>query len=198
MFYLFDKTRWSILYAIIWFVLFTALPQPTYQGRSAIVQLTAEDLRDIQHNNYQVSEITEIAHDKKDKRKEKADNDQYWVIFFYVPWSNACRNFESTVAKTSLIYTTPEVRFGKVDLEQYPTLAEEYNISLSPTSLDLPTLILLKNCKEISRLPQKIRDGSNEDLNRIKSKTLRDVKVTWDRLGWDRSMVILSYQDFYI
>ncbi|CAG8588745.1 9932_t:CDS:2 [Cetraspora pellucida] len=186
MFYLFSKTRWSILYAIIWLVLFTALPQPTYQGRSAIVQLTAEDLRDIQHNNYQVS----------DKRKEKADNDQYWVIFFYVPWSNACRNFESTVAKTSLIYTTPEVRFGKVDLEQYPTLAEEYNISLSPASLDLPTLILLKNCKEISRLPQKIRDGSNEDLNRIKSKTLRDVKVTWDRLGWDRSMVIIIISRF--
>ncbi|CAG8815420.1 20616_t:CDS:2, partial [Dentiscutata erythropus] len=83
---------------------------------------------------------------------------------------------------------TSNVRFGKVDLEQYPALAEEYNISLLPTSLDLPTLILLKNGKEISRLPQKIRDGTDEDLNKIKIKPLRDVKATWDRLGWDRSM----------
>ncbi|CAG8550931.1 25528_t:CDS:2 [Racocetra persica] len=107
------------------------------------------------------------------------------VLFAALPQpTDACRNFEPTVAKTSLIYTTPDVCFGKVDLDQYPMLAEEYDISLSPTSLDLPTLILLKNGKEISRLPQRI----TEDLDRIKSKTLRDVKDTWDRLGWDRSM----------
>ncbi|CAG8717597.1 15500_t:CDS:2 [Gigaspora margarita] len=191
MFYLFGKTLWSIIYVIIWVVLFAALPQPTYQGRSEIIGLTTEDLRDIQYNNFKVpkiTEITETTHDGKDKKKETTDNDQYWVILFYVLWSNPCRNFESTVAKTSLKYATSNVHFGKIDLEQYPALAEEYNISLSPTSLDLPTLILLKDGKEISRLPQKIRDGSNEDLDKIKSKTLRNAKVTWDRLGWDRSM----------
>ncbi|CAG8597367.1 hypothetical protein C2G38_636350 [Gigaspora rosea] len=191
MFYLFGKTLWSTVYVIIWVVLFATLPQPTYQGRSEIIGLTTEDLRDIQYNNFKVpkiTEITETTHDRKDKKKETTDNDQYWVIFFYVLWSNPCRNFESTVAKTSLKFTTSNIHFGKIDLEQYPALAEEYNISLSPTSLDLPTLILLKNGKEISRLPKKIGDGSNEDLDKIKSKTLRNAKVTWDRLGWDRSM----------
>ncbi|CAG8499107.1 2784_t:CDS:2, partial [Scutellospora calospora] len=191
--YLIGKTTWSIIYIIIWGGLFAILPQPTYQGRSEIIELTDEDLHDIQHNNYRVSKISEIT--SNEKNKGKTEKDQYWVIFFYVLWSNACRNFESTVAKTSLKYTTSNVRFGKADLERYPALAEEHNISLSPTSLDLPMLILFKNGKEISRLPQKI-DESNDDLNRIKSKALRDVKVTWDRLGWDRSMTFTGLETY--
>ncbi|CAG8458484.1 1020_t:CDS:2 [Acaulospora colombiana] len=171
----------------MWGALFIVLPQPTYRGSTKIVELTPEDLDNIQGNNFQVPKIVELEDDEvKDKGKTKED--RYWVIFFYVTWSNVCRNFESTVAKASLKYTTSNIHFGKIDLETSPKLAEDYNISLSPTSLDLPTLILFKNGKENGRLPQKVRDGTDADLDRIKSQTLRSAKVTWDRLGWDRSM----------
>src|SRR6266496_5081669 len=88
-----------------------------------------------------------------------------------------------------LRYTTSEVHFGKIDLDLYQSLAEEYEISLSSTSLDLPALILLKNGKENGRLPKRIKD--DEQLDQIKSQKLRNVKETWDRLGWDRSMVCM-------
>jgi len=96
-------------------------------------------------------------------------------------------------------YTSPSLRFGKIDLDLYPALSTDYSVSLSPTSLDLPTLVLLKNGREIRRLPVKSEEyktgEGSEDKTGMgarkvsKSKTLRNVKETWDRLGWDRSLV---------
>ena len=37
---------------------------------------------------------------KSEKKGE--EEEEYWIIFCYVPWSNVCRNFEPTVAETSL------------------------------------------------------------------------------------------------
>lgn len=74
-------------------------------------------------------------------------------------------------------------------MDLYTNVAEEYEISLSTTSLDLPALILLKNGKENGRLPKRGKD--NEQLDQIKNQRLRNVKETWDRLGWDRSMVCI-------
>jgi len=88
------------------------------------------------------------------------------------------------------------VHFGKLDVERWPTLAKEYEVSLSPTSLDLPTLILFKNGKEIKRLPDKTGGADNEELKKIKSQLLKNTKTTWDRLGWDRSMVSLVLMRF--
>jgi len=88
-------------------------------------------------------------------------------------------------------YTSPALRFGKIDLDLYPSLSTDYSVSLSPTSLDLPTVVLLKNGREIKRLPVKSEEyGTGEGTGeRSKNKTLRNVKETWDRLGWDRSLV---------
>lgn len=74
-------------------------------------------------------------------------------------------------------------------MDLYTNVAEEYEISLSAASLDLPALILLKNGKENGRLPKRGKD--NEQLEQIKNQRLRNVKETWDRLGWDRSMVCI-------
>ncbi|CAB5395664.1 unnamed protein product [Rhizophagus irregularis] len=64
---------------------------------------------------------------------------------------------------------------------------EIYNIEcLFCRKSRLPALILLKNGKENGRLPKRGKD--NEQLEQIKNQRLRNVKETWDRLGWDRSM----------
>ncbi|GES77094.1 thioredoxin-related transmembrane protein 2 homolog [Rhizophagus clarus] len=158
MFYVFGKTLWAVLYAIAMGVLFVVLPQPRYQGPTKIIELSDQDLFDIKHNKFR-------------KFEEHITSEKV---------------FEVTVAKISMKYTTSEVHFGKIDLDLYPNVAEEYEISLSPTSLDLPALILLKNGKESGRLPKRGKD--NEQLDQIKNQKLRNVKETWDRLGWDRSM----------
>lgn len=40
-----------------------------------------------------------------------------------------------------------------MDVTQYPELANEYNIAVSTTSAQLPTLILFQQAKETKRLP---------------------------------------------
>ncbi|RIA97736.1 hypothetical protein C1645_813799 [Glomus cerebriforme] len=182
MFYLYGKTLWAVLYAIAMGVFFVVFPQPPYQGPTKIFELSDQDLLNIRHNKFH--ELDE--NDKKsEKGKGKEQVDQYWIIFFYTTWSKTCEVFEFTVAKTSVKYTSSEVHFGKIALDLYPSVAEEYEISLSPTSLDLPALILLKNGRETGRLPKRVED---EQLGQIKNQRLRNAKVTWDRLGWDRSM----------
>ncbi|CAI2181965.1 16146_t:CDS:2 [Funneliformis geosporum] len=194
MLYLFDKKLWAILYAISWSALFVVLPQPSYQGPTKIIELSEQDLNEIKRGGYELHKFKEITDEEHDKIKKsengkgKEQVDQHWIIFFHVTWSPVCRTFESTVAKTSVKYTTTDVHFGKIDLDFYPNLAQEYEISLSPTSLDLPALIYFKNGRENARLPKSFKDGDDVQLDQIKNKTLKSAKVTWDRLGWDRSM----------
>jgi len=76
-------------------------------------------------------------------------------------------------------------------LDLYPNLAQEYELSLSPMSLDLPALVYLRNGIENGRLPKKVKHDDDAQLDQIKSPTLKNAKATWDRLGWDRSMVCI-------
>ncbi|KAG9294274.1 hypothetical protein G9A89_021633 [Geosiphon pyriformis] len=202
LFYMYGKTAYTIIYCVIWGGLFAVLPQPNYHGPTKIIELSGDDLYEMERNEFKNPKIIELSSKEiSDQNKEKTTDkinetsiDQYWVIFFYATWSPACLNFESTLAKTSLKYTTNDIHFGKINIEQYSKLADEFEISVSPTSLDLPTLILFKNGKEIKRLPQKSGDSQdNEEFEKIKSQTLRTAKATWDRLGWDRSMVSLLF-----
>ncbi|CAJ0767802.1 8201_t:CDS:2 [Entrophospora sp. SA101] len=123
---------------------------------------------------------------RKKKNKIEEENEEYWIIFCYVSWSNVCRNFEPVVAETSL----KNINFAKIDLEKYPAVADEYNISLSPSNFDIPTLLLLKNGDLISRLPQDPDTiiNQNDQMKQLKSPLIKNIKVTWDRLGWGRDM----------
>ncbi|CAG8553483.1 4317_t:CDS:2 [Diversispora eburnea] len=130
------------------------------------------------------------------KFKSSSNAEEFLSIFFvYGKFLNLVMFYWYGKTLWTVLYAIiwGHVHFGKIDLDCYEDVSQKLDISLSPTSLDLPTLILFKNGKEIGRLPQKIRDGSNEDLDKIKNKTLRNAKVTWDRLGWDRSTVNINF-----
>ncbi|CAG8498794.1 13965_t:CDS:1, partial [Acaulospora colombiana] len=58
---------------------------------------------------------------------------------------------EAKKMEKNVAHKSSNIHFGKIDLETSPKLAEDYDISLSTTSLDLPTLILFKNGKENGR-----------------------------------------------
>ncbi|CAJ0855800.1 9463_t:CDS:2, partial [Entrophospora sp. SA101] len=131
-------------------------------------------------------EVSQSSKLRKKKNKIEEENEEYWIIFCYVSWSNVCRNFEPVVAETSL----KNINFAKIDLEKYPAVADEYNISLSPSNFDIPTLLLLKNGDLISRLPQDPDTiiNQNDQMKQLKSPLIKNIKVTWDRLGWGRDM----------
>lgn len=52
------------------------------------------------------------------------------------------------------------MQFGKVDANKFSELATEYNIAISTTSWQLPTLILFQDGEEVVRLPQFKADGT--------------------------------------
>ncbi|KAI9321739.1 hypothetical protein BX666DRAFT_1905203 [Dichotomocladium elegans] len=127
---------YSVLYLIGWFVLSTVCPQPWYRGPTKIVELSDETL-------------------KKDvQRKHQGKPNQYWVVMIYANWSLACLNFEAVLAKLSLKYDAPHLHFGKVDVDVYGDVAEEYAISRDPASFDLPTLLLFRDGVLIRQLPE--------------------------------------------
>ena len=44
-------------------------------------------------------------------------------------------------------------RFGKVDIGRLPDIGNKYHVSDSSLSRQLPTIILFKDCKEVTRRP---------------------------------------------
>jgi thioredoxin-like negative regulator of GroEL len=50
-------------------------------------------------------------------------------------------------------YVLENLKFGKIDVGRYPDAAKKYNINDSSMSRQLPTVILFKNGKEVTRRP---------------------------------------------
>nr|CAG8561798.1 8694_t:CDS:2 [Entrophospora candida] len=152
--------------------------------------LDDEEEDEDQDGKQEASQSSKLRKKKNKIEEEEGENEEYWIIFCYVSWSNVCRNFEPVVAETSL----KNINFAKIDLEKYPSVADEYNISLSPSNFDIPTLLLLKNGDLISRLPQDPDTiiNQNDQMKQVKSPLIKNIKVTWDRLGWGRDMLILN------
>ncbi|KAM4703399.1 thioredoxin-related transmembrane protein 2 isoform 2-T2 [Rhinophrynus dorsalis] len=77
-----------------------------------------------------------------------------WIVEFFANWSAECQSFAPIYAELSLKYSCAGLKFGKVDLGRYPEVSSRYNVSPSPLSKQLPTLILFQGSKEILRRPQ--------------------------------------------
>lgn len=203
----------SVLYTAGWIVLSTVFPQPWYRGPTKIYELndaafrdkvllkkptsssstsTTTSIDDIK--GPRIVELDESATDKdvkKDDKKKKLDLDaKYWIVMLYANWSVTCLNFEPVLAKLSIQYDVPHLKFGQIDIDVYSNLAEEFGVSKDPASFDLPTLILFQQGKEIRRLPELTitKDG--------KSTKASAAKDTITRLGWNKrsSTVINTFQ----
>lgn len=61
--------------------------------------------------------ITEI---EEEKTEQKLDIDpKYWIVMLYANWSVSCLNFEAVLAKLSIQYDLPHLKFG---MEENTTL----------------------------------------------------------------------------
>lgn len=119
-------------------VLSTIFPQPWYRGPTKIYELNEAAFRDkvlhtakpkpssltstISTGEIKGPRITELdengepKEDKEDKEEKKLELEaKYWIVMLYANWSVACLNFEAVLAKLSIQYDVPHLKFGNVE-----------------------------------------------------------------------------------
>ncbi|KAI9362162.1 thioredoxin-like protein [Pilaira anomala] len=190
----------SALFAAGWIVLSSVFPQPWYRGPTKIFELNEAAFRDkvqlkksttVPVEDVKGPRITEVEDEnEKDTKKPEIDS-KYWIVMLYANWSVTCLNFEPVLAKLSIEYDLPQLKFGQIDIDVYPNLAEEFGVSKDPASFDLPTLILFQQGKEIRRLPELTMPKEGTKLTKASA-----AKDTITRLGWNKksSTVVTAFQ----
>jgi len=123
--------RIGLVYLLFFLLQGMLLPEPTYKGPEKILYFRDAGMQD------------ELNRDPK----------VTWIVTFYAAWNPACINFSNTFSKISSDYGLPNLKFGKVDVGRYQSIAEEHHINTSSLSRQLPTVILFQEGKEVGRVP---------------------------------------------
>jgi hypothetical protein len=99
-------------------------PQPWYRGPTKIFELNDAAFRDRvllkkpvtvpvdEIKGPRITEIDEVEEKKEDKKPEV--NAKYWIVMLYANWSVTCLNFEPVLAKLSIKYDLPHLKFGRL------------------------------------------------------------------------------------
>jgi hypothetical protein len=77
-----------------------------------------------------------------------------------------------------------------IDVDKHPEPANDFDIDVRVTSVALPTIILFKDGREISRLPRVPGEpGDDADDEDSDEEPEKEAERTIARLSWDRSPV---------
>ncbi|XP_049840612.1 thioredoxin-related transmembrane protein 2 homolog [Schistocerca gregaria] len=124
--------RMGIIFSVICIFFAMVFPEPTYSGPDKVVYFrTAAGLEEQLERDRRVT----------------------WLVVFYTAWNPACVTFAPIFAELSAEYGLENLKFGKIDVGRYPDAAKKYNVNDSSMSRQLPTLILFKDGKEVTRRP---------------------------------------------
>ncbi|XP_076035521.1 thioredoxin-related transmembrane protein 2 homolog [Oratosquilla oratoria] len=121
----------GIVYCIISLIIFLIIGEPVYKGPEAITYFRANALDD------------EIVKDPS----------VTWLIAYYAAWNPQCTSFAHVFAKLSNEYALENLKFGKIDVGRYPDVAKKHHINITAFSVQLPTVSIFKNGKEVMRRP---------------------------------------------
>jgi len=121
----------GIVYSVFVLIQFLLLGEPVYKGPENVVY-------------YQAAGLDE----ELDREKQNT-----YIICFFTSWSPPCASLAPAFAKLSLEYTLDNLRFGKVDIGKYPEVAKNHHINTTAFSLQIPTISVFKEGKEIFRKP---------------------------------------------
>ncbi|XP_017547570.1 thioredoxin-related transmembrane protein 2-A [Pygocentrus nattereri] len=108
---------------------------------------------------YMGPEYIKYFSDKTIDEELERDSRIMWLVEFYANWSPECQCFAPVFADLSLKYNCSGLKFGKIDIGRYASVAERYKVSPSPLSKQLPSLLLLQGGREIMRRPQVDKKG---------------------------------------
>lgn len=130
-----QNVAYAIIFSVLWLLQASFLQQPVYNGPDKVFYL--RDTTFEQEVLYGDPKVT-------------------WLIAFYAVWSPACINFQPIFAELSEEFGSKYLRFGKLDVVRYPQFGTMYNIDTSGWSKQLPTIIMFRQGREITRRPSMV------------------------------------------
>jgi thioredoxin 1 len=97
------------------------------------------------------------------------------LLDWWAPWCGPCRAFGPTYERVAAKY--PDITFGKVNTEEQPSLAGEFNISAIPTLMVIKDGTLL--FRQAGMLPEAalvslIEQANKLDVAEVKRKANKD------------------------
>lgn len=104
--------------------------------------------------------VTEL--DPKTLTKATHSDDVPLVVDFWAPWCGPCRMMAPEFAKTAQ-KMAPNVRFAKINTEQYPAVSQAHGIR------GIPLLIVFRGGKEIARQAGAMPAAQIENFLRAKT-----------------------------
>lgn len=115
--------------------------------------------------------------DKTIEEEIQSDRRVTWIVEYFANWSSECQSFAPIYAELSLKYNCAGLKFGKVDIGRYPDVSTRYNVSPSPLSKQLPTLILFQGGKEVLRRPQVDKKGRAVSWSFTQENVIREFNL---------------------
>lgn len=131
-------SRLAAIFAALWTLIYAVCPQPRYKLPDSITTLNNISFRD---------------------RIVKNKHQTIYVLWCHATWSARCSQLAPVLASLSKSYTHVRLKFARLDVSKFPTVAEDLGVSMSAASKQLPTVLCFKMGKELARIPHVDSNG---------------------------------------
>lgn len=86
-----------------------------------------------------------LQHFNKESFQSVLNNNSLMMVDFWATWCGPCQMLGPVIEQLAEEYEDQEVVIGKVDVDENPSLAQQYSV------MSIPTVIFFQNGKEIER-----------------------------------------------
>ena len=97
-----------------------------------------------QRNDREDYKMTAININKNNFQNEVMNSDKPVLLDFWAPWCAPCRMVVPIIEE--IAGERPDIRVGKINVDEQPELASEFSI------MSIPTLVVMKNGKIIQQV----------------------------------------------
>lgn len=97
-----------------------------------------------QRNDREDYKMTAININKNNFQNEVMNSDKPVLLDFWAPWCAPCRMVVPIIEE--IAGERPDIRVGKINVDEQPELASEFSI------MSIPTLVVMKNGKIVQRV----------------------------------------------
>ena len=97
-----------------------------------------------QRNDREDYKMTAININKNNFQNEVMNSDKPVLLDFWAPWCAPCRMVVPIIEE--IAGERPDVRVGKINVDEQPELASEFSI------MSIPTLVVMKNGKIVQQV----------------------------------------------
>ena len=103
--------------------------------------------------------MSAININKENFKEEVLNSSKPVLLDFWAPWCGPCRRVVPIVEEIAL--ERSDIKVGKVNVDEQPELAREFNV------MSIPTLVVLQDGKEVKRSAGFITKQAMKDLLRV-------------------------------